>query len=147
MLAVPAGADITVDVLIEAVDEGVLVTGTVSAPVVGECVICLSEKEGRTSLALTELFVYPDSETAQTLTDEDEVYVLDDPLVLDLEQALIDTIVTSLPFSPTCSSIAGEECPEDADIPRPDGVSGEDNDLVDPRWAGLEKFKEMTTEN
>ena len=38
---VPAGADVELDVRLEAVIEGVLVTGTATAPLAGECARCL----------------------------------------------------------------------------------------------------------
>ena len=41
LAGVPAGAEVEVTVRLEAVHEGVLVTGTASAPVVGECARCL----------------------------------------------------------------------------------------------------------
>ena len=40
------------------------------------------------------------------------------------------------PFNPTCQP----ECEGDTDVPAPDAVEGEENNLVDPRWADLEKF-------
>lgn len=141
LIAIPAGSPVSVDVELESVTEGVLVTGTISAPTAGQCVNCLSDIHGTLDAALTELFVYPDSETAATIQDDDDVYLLDDPTRLDLEQAIIDTVGLALPFAPSCSSVAGHPCPDDGDVPAVDGLSGEENDLIDPRWAGLEKFQ------
>lgn len=145
MIAVPAKEIVTIEGTLEAVEEGVFVNGTITAPTKGQCVHCLSELNGEISTALTELFLYPGTETAAEVEEgDDDVYVLDDPMQLDLQQAVIDAVGLGLPFAPTCSSIEGHDCPEN-DVPDPDGVSGEDNDLIDPRWADLEKFKNLAT--
>lgn len=143
LIGIPAGSPVSIDVELEAVTEGVLVTGLVTGPAEGQCVNCLSEIHGTVEASLTELFVYPDSETAGTIQDDDEVYLLDDPTELDLEQAIIDAVGLALPFAPSCSSVEGHPCPEDIDMPEVDGVSGEENDLIDPRWADLEKFQNL----
>lgn len=143
LIAIPAGSPVSADLELEAVTEGILVTGVIAGPTTGQCVNCLSEIHGTVEASLTELFVYPDSETANTIQDDDEVYVLDDPTQLDLEQAIIDAVCLALPFAPSCSSVEGHPCPEDAEMPEIDGVSGEDNDLIDPRWAALEEFQNL----
>lgn len=143
LIGIPAGSPVSIDVELEAVNEGVLVTGLITGPTEGQCVNCLSEIHGTVEATLTELFVYPDSETADTIQDDDEVYLLDDPTELDLEQAIIDAVGLALPFAPSCSSVEGHPCPEDVDMPAVDGVSGEENELIDPRWADLEKFQNL----
>ncbi len=57
---------------LESVSEGVLVTGTVSAPTTGECARCLTPVTGDVEIDLTELFAYPDSATEAT-TEDDEI--------------------------------------------------------------------------
>src|SRR6185295_7395718 len=70
VLAVPPGATITLDVRLEAVSEGVYVSGTASAPLAGECVRCLDDLTDHVTVELGELFAYPDSVTDET-TDDD----------------------------------------------------------------------------
>ncbi len=60
------------DLRIESVSEGVLVTGTVSAPTSGECARCSDPITGDVEIDLTELFAYPDSATDET-TEADEI--------------------------------------------------------------------------
>lgn len=145
MIAVPAAEIVTIEGTLEAVNEGVFVNGTITAPTKGECVHCLSELAGQITTPLTELFLYPDTETAAEVEEgDDDVYVLDDPMELDLKQAVIDAVGLGLPFAPTCSTVEGHDCPEN-DVPDPDGIAGEENDLIDPRWADLEKFKNLAT--
>src|SRR6201993_2976401 len=96
MIAIDEGAPLELDLQIQSVSEGVLVTGTVTAPTIGECVRCLTPVNGSVQIGLTELFAYPDSTTAAT-TEEDEVgHIVDD--TIDLEQSIIDAVGLDLPF-------------------------------------------------
>ena len=72
LAAIDEGAPLELDLRIESVSEGVLVTGTVSAPTTGECARCLTPVTGHVEIDLTELFAYPDSATEAT-TEADEV--------------------------------------------------------------------------
>ena len=72
LVAIPEGAPLELDLRIESVSEGALVTGTMSAPTTGECARCLTPVTGHVEIDLTELFAYPDSATEAT-TDADEV--------------------------------------------------------------------------
>src|SRR6185369_15178430 len=72
LAAIPEGAPLELDLRIESVSEGALVTGTVSAPTTGECARCLTPVTGHVEIDLTELFAYPASATDET-TEADEV--------------------------------------------------------------------------
>jgi uncharacterized protein len=133
MIAIEPGAPLELDLRVESVSEGVLVTGTVTGPTVGECARCLTEVSGRVQVGLTELFAYPDSTTEAT-TEEDEVgHIVDD--TIDLEQAIIDAVALDLPFAPVCRPDCPGLCPEC-------GIQlaaepGHQHDRIDPRWAKL----------
>jgi len=133
MIAIEAGTPLELDLRVESVSEGVLVTGTVTGPTVGECARCLTPVNGRVQVRLTELFAYPDSTTEAT-TEEDEVgHIVDN--TVDLEQSIIDAVGLDLPFSPVCSPDCPGLCPEC-------GVAlaaepGHHHDRIDPRWAKL----------
>jgi DUF177 domain-containing protein len=133
MIAIAQGAPLELDLRVESVSEGVLVTGTVAGPTVGECVRCLTPVDGHVQVSLTELFAYPDSATEAT-TEEDEVgRVVDDRI--DLEQSVIDAVGLELPFAPVCKPDCPGLCAECgallADEP------GHRHDNIDPRWAKL----------
>jgi uncharacterized protein len=133
MIAIPAGAPLDMELRVESVSEGVLVTGTVSGPTVGECSRCLTPVDGRVQVELTELFAYPDSTTEAT-TEEDEVgRVVDDRV--DLEQFIIDAVGLELPFAPVCQPDCPGLCPQCgvqlANDPE------HQHDKIDPRWAKL----------
>lgn len=138
MIAIEPGAPVELDLRVESVSEGVLVTGTVAGPTVGECVRCLTEVTGRVQVALTELFAYPDSTTEAT-TEEDEVgHIVGD--TIDLEQPIVDAVGLELPFAPLCRPDCPGLCPEC-------GVSlaaepGHHHDRIDPRWAKLTQMLE-----
>jgi uncharacterized protein len=100
MVSVPEGADLELDVRLERVTEGVLVTATVRAPLVGECARCLDMFTSATEVRFTELFSHDESE------EDADGYLLDGDL-LDLEPALRDALVLELPLAPLCA----EDCP------------------------------------
>src|SRR5215470_1897473 len=91
VIVVPAGSEVELDLLLESVVEGVLVTGTAAASLAGECSRCLDPLEDEVEVELTELFAYPDSTTEAT-TDEDEVSRLVGDRI-DLEPIVRDAIV------------------------------------------------------
>lgn len=133
MIAIEPCAPLELDLRVESVSEGVLVTGTVIGPTVGECARCLTEVSGRVQVGLTELFAYPDSTTEAT-TEEDEVgHIVDD--TIDLEQAIIDAVALDLPFAPVCRPDCPGLCPE-CGIPLA-AEPGHHHDRIDPRWAKL----------
>jgi uncharacterized protein len=134
LLGIAKGTPVELDLRLESVSEGVLVTGTVAAPTTGECARCLTPITGDVEIHLTELFAYPDSATEAT-TEEDEVgHVVDD--TIDLEQAIIDAIGLELPFSPVCQ----DDCPglcSECGVRLADAEPDHQHDLIDPRWAKL----------
>jgi uncharacterized protein len=72
LIGVPEGADLDLDLRLESVSEGVLVSGTVSGRVKGECGRCLREIDDSVAVPVQELYAYENSTTDAT-TDEDEV--------------------------------------------------------------------------
>lgn len=141
MIGVPEGTEIRLDLRLEAVMEGVLVTGTAEVPLSGECARCLDELSSELEVNFQELYVYPESETAS----EEEPRLEGD--LLDVEQALRDAVVLTLPLSPLCR----EDCPglcaqcgaRLADV-EPDHRHEED---IDPRWQALRGFFDRTNDD
>ncbi|WP_433732933.1 YceD family protein [Nocardia sp. CA-129566] len=137
LIAIPAGAEVDLDLRLQAVSEGVLVTGTVAAPTEGECSRCLEPFTGTVEIHLTELFAYPDSTTEQT-TEDDEIYRLVDDKI-DLEQVITDQIGLELPLQPLCTPDCAGLCPE-CGVRMAIAGSDHRHEILDPRWAGLAKF-------
>ena len=145
-LTVPAPADLGIDVLrvaegspveldlrLEAVMEGVLVTGTARAALEGECARCLEPIHDDVEARFQELYVYIEHQTSHD--EDDEVSRLQDDLV-DLEPQLRDAVVLELPFQPMCEPDCPGLCPEcGARLAEDPDHSHEAP--IDPRWAGL----------
>jgi len=134
LMAIPADAEVDLDLRIESVSEGVLVTGSVSAPTAGECARCLRPITGDIDITLTELFAYPDSATDATTDDDELGRVVDDSV--DLEQAIVDAIGLALPLSPLCDPDCAGLCP-DCGVVLAEAEPGHHHDKIDPRWAKL----------
>lgn len=145
VVAVPAGSEVDLDVRLESVAEGVLVSGTAAATAVGHCARCLIEITEPVVAGVRELFAFPDSATAAT-TDEDEIpLVVDDRI--DLEQVVRDEIVTALPMAPLCRPDCRGLCVECGG--RFDDLEpGHSHEILDPRWAALrDRFGTETPES
>lgn len=141
LIAIPQGAPMTLDLTLQSVSEGVLVTGSVSAPTAGECARCLEPLTGEVTVDITELFAYPGSETEAT-TEEDEVgHVVSDQYgdSIDLEQTIVDAVGLALPFSPLCTEDCPGLCPE-CGVRLIAAGSDHHHDDIDPRWAKLAKL-------
>jgi len=138
LIGVDEGAPLALDLRIESVSEGVLVSGTVSAPTSGECARCLTPITGDVEIDLTELFAYPDSATDET-TEADEIGRVGssgEPDTVDLEQPIVDAIGLALPFSPLCGPDCAGLCPQ-CGVPLDAAEPGHHHEQIDPRWAKL----------
>jgi uncharacterized protein len=134
VIGVPEGAPLTLELRLESVTEGVLVTGTVAAPLVGQCGRCLDPVSDELELDVVELFAYRDSATDET-TEPDEVYRVRGDLI-DVEPVVRDAVVLALPWTPLCRPDCLGLCPTCGqrldDLP-----VGHSHDVIDPRWAAL----------
>jgi uncharacterized protein len=134
LIRVPEGTDLTLDLRLESVSEGVLVSGTVSAPLAGECGRCLRPISDSLAVTIQELYAYEHSTTDET-ADEDEVGRLQGDLI-DLEPALRDAVVLALPVTPLCRDDCPGLCPE-CGVHWDELPAGHSHEQVDPRWAAL----------
>jgi uncharacterized protein len=138
LIGVPEGAPLDLDLRLESASEGVLVTGTATTTIAGECGRCLDPVSAEFRVDVGELFAYPGSLTDET-TDEDEVDRIVDDLI-DVEPVVRDAVVLGLPMTPLCRpdcaglcSICGQRLD---DLP-----ADHAHDMLDPRWAALtERF-------
>jgi uncharacterized protein len=142
VLSVPEGAPVELDLRLEAVMEGVLVTGTASAGLEGECARCLEPIREKTEVTFQELFVYDDIRDTEGAEEDDEVSMLRDDL-LDLEPLLRDAVVLALPFQPLCEDDCPGLCVECGARLR-DDPDHHHEAAVDPRWQALTKLTEDT---
>jgi uncharacterized protein len=143
VLGVPEGSPVHLDLRLEAVMEGVLVTGTAEADLEGECARCLEPIEDNVRVDLQELFVYDDRDNPLVDDEDSDVSLLVGDL-LDLEPVLRDAVVLALPFQPLCR----EDCPGlcvECGARLADDPEHRHDEPVDPRWAALSGLADPET--
>ena len=142
LIGVPVGSEIDLDLRLESVMEGVLVSGTAAVELTGECGRCLEPVSETMTVPIQELFAYPES-TTDTTADEDETARMEGDF-LDLEPTLRDAVVLALPLTPLCrEDCAGlcAECGERLDDLPEDHV----HDAPDDRWSALQDLLDTRT--
>ena len=127
VIGVPEGSAVVLDAQLTSMEDGVLARGRADVHV----------DEDRT-VAFDELYYLPQAAKAQVAEDDEEA---DDLFLvgetdLDLELALRDALVLTLPFQPLCrQDCAGlcSQCGERLDDLPPD----HHHEQLDPRWSAL----------
>ena len=142
VIGVPEGVPLELDLRLEAVMEGVLVTGVAEAALEGECVRCLEPIDDQIDVRFQELYLYDDRASKDDGEQDDEVRRLEDDL-LDLEPLLRDAVVLALPVQPLCEDDCPGLCTE-CGARLADDPDHAHEAPVDPRWAGLAA---LTNEN
>ena len=137
VIGVPEGSDLRLELLLESVVEGVLVSGDAHGEAVGECVRCLDPVERSVDVRVQELYAYPGAASAD---DEDLMELQGD--LLDLEPVLRDAVVPSLPFQPVCTVDCPGLCSQCGVRLVDDPLH--DHDDSDPRWAALRQLAAST---
>ena len=138
VIAIREGASIKLSLRLEAVVQGVLITGRAMAEASGECVRCLEPVTLPLDVYFQDLFTYePDPRSKKTAQDFDD----DDPLpelidgMADLGPALVDAVVLNLPYQPLCRPDCAGLCPECGQLLGADPTHKHSQN--DSRWANL----------
>lgn len=123
-------APITGELTLEALDEGILASGSVEGSLFLRCARCLKEFDRGFSVDVRELFVpFPHE-------DSDE-YALDPEGYLDPDQMVRDAIGVELPFAPVCRPDCRGLCARcGGDLNLGECTCTEPE--TDPRWDGLD---------
>ena len=128
---VPAETPITIDLRIEGLHDGILVSGDIETTYTGECVRCLDPIERDLQVEFQELFAYSPEDAVDYTVHDDHV---------DCEPVVRDAVVLALPFQPVCRDDCPGLDPETGervvDLPE-----REPREVLDPRWAALEGFQ------
>jgi uncharacterized protein len=150
LVAVPAGDIIEVDMRLESVAEGILLSADIYAIAKGECIRCLDPVEITVERKIQELYRYePTNDKGgkrkkhSSRTDTSDEIDLDavDELWLDgnemnLEIPIRDAVVLDLPVNPLCSEGCLGLCPDCGEkwekLPEDHA-----HEVIDARWAGL----------
>jgi uncharacterized protein len=130
VIGVPLGSPVELDLRLESVVEGVLVSGSATVEVRGECVRCLGDISDELEVGIQELYVYPGVEP-----DDDLASRLEGDLI-DLEPLLRDEVVLDLPFQPLCRDDCSGLCVECGANLNNDPAHRHEARL-DPRWEAL----------
>lgn len=122
-----------VDLRLEGLHDGILVTADASATATAECVRCLEPVTIPLQVEFQELFAYSPTEELEFSVHDNHV---------NCEQLVRDAVVLALPFQPLCD----EDClgldPETGEKltePREQRAT-----TIDPRWAALEALASDT---
>lgn len=128
-----AGSDLDLDVRLESVHEGILVSGSADGDYAGVCGRCLMDITRPVEVEFQELFAYPGEEESDFEVQDDHV---------DLETLVRDAAVLALPFQPVCQP----------DCPGLDPKTGERLTVstgteqaapIDPRWSALQNITDQ----
>lgn len=131
---VPSDGEVAVDGVLEAIEGAITLSGTVTAPWVGECRRCLDPVEGEVEATISEVF--------ESRPVEGETYPIEGDVV-DLEPVVRDAVLLGLPLAPLCR----DGCPGPAPEALPVKLEGEGDDgepaepARDPRWAALDQLR------
>jgi uncharacterized protein len=131
ILSLPMGSRLSLDLLLESVEEGILASGTISAEAQGQCSRCLEPVALPVEVDFEELFAYSG-------VSDDDLLVVNDQI--DLNQVVIDSVVLSLPFQPVCSQTCEGLCP-DCGTKLEQHQDHNHEKAVDARWAPLSQLK------
>jgi uncharacterized protein len=134
MIGALPGSDLVLDLRLESVSEGVLVSGTTRVTLTGECARCLDPLTEELEVDIQQLYVYPGNEIDADDEDDEIGRLVDD--YVDLEPLLRDAVVLALPLAPVCRDDCPGLCP-DCGVRLADVDPGHGHDQVDPRWAAL----------
>ncbi len=127
VIAVREGEPVHLDMRLESLHDGVLVSADVSTVARGECVRCLIDVELPLEVEIREVFAY----------SRDEAFDYDvQGTQVDLEPMVRDAVVLALPFQPVCQDDCTGLCPE-CGVRLLDNPDHEHETPVDPRWAAL----------
>jgi uncharacterized protein len=147
LIAVQEGDVIEVDVRLESVTEGILLSAEIYAVAQGECIRCLDPVEVVIDRKIQELYRYePTNEKGRRKRREDEDIDLDgeeelqmEGDLMNLEIPIIDAIILTLPVNPLCSQECLGLCPDCGEkwesLPQ-----GHAHEVIDARWSGLEEL-------
>ena len=123
-----------------------LVVDIVDLHVHGECVRCLRDLDEDRSVRIDELYLFPQVIEAQRAEGDEEAEDLlaVGETTLDLEPALRDALVPTLPFQPLCRPDCPGLCP-DCGKRLEDLPADHHHEVLDPRWSALAGLLETET--
>ncbi len=148
LISIPSGDVLELDIRLESVTEGVLLSAQIYGIAKGDCIRCLDPVEITVDRRIQELYRYEPTADSRSkkrsksrAKDEDIDLESDDELwmdgnIINLEVPVLDAVILDLPANPLCNPDCQGLCPECgekwADLP-PEHA----HEAFDARWAGL----------
>lgn len=132
LVRVPPDSPVELDLRLESVMEGVLVSGTVEVTVSAECGRCLEPVADQLDVEVQELFAYEPADA-----DDEQPLLRGD--FIDIEPLVRDAVMLGLPLNPVCDEDCRGLCP-DCGARMADVEPDHAHDETDPRWAALSQL-------
>jgi uncharacterized protein len=142
LLGAAEGSDIDLDLRLESVHDGILVSGTAAVTISGECSRCLDPIGYDLDVDVQELYVFGPVTDGGGETEDGQLYDVQDEKI-DLEPMLRDAVITQLPFQPVCREDCQGLCAECG--ARLEDDPGHHHEVLDPRWSALSGLLEQDT--
>lgn len=130
LVSVAAGDRLDLELRLESIHEGILVSADASANATGVCGRCLRDVSLPLQVDFQELFAYSSGEAFDYEVHDDHV---------DLEPLVRDAVVLALPFQPVCQPDCPGLDPETGER-LADRAEPAPQETTDPRWAALAAF-------
>ena len=130
---VSESSDVVIDVALDPVSEGVMVTGSVTSTWSGACARCLEAVEQTATADVGEVF--------ETRPREGESYPLDEEFA-DLAPMVRDAVLLELPIG-AVGCPHPDPCPHlpvELQVAEDEGDEPTEDALADPRWAALDQL-------
>jgi uncharacterized protein len=127
------GSPIVVDLELESLSDGLVLTGRVDAGWTGPCRRCLGPAHGTVGVTVRELYqARPSSEDAFVITGD----------LLDLWPAVREGLMLELPLAPVCRPDCAGLCPV-CGVDRNEVACTCDQPVRDQRWAALDALRDV----
>jgi uncharacterized protein len=131
LIGIRDGSNVHLDVRLESLHDGILVSADVDVVAEGQCSRCLDDIALPIEVDIQEVFAYSEDEAFDyTVVDE----------YIDLEPLVREAVVLALPFQPVCRPDCPGLDPETgerlADLP-----DWKPKEVIDPRWSTLAGFQ------
>jgi uncharacterized protein len=138
LVRVPAGSPVDLDLRLESVMDGVLVSGVAEVTVAAECGRCLEPVSDRLEVEVQELYAY------EPAGNDDEQPLLTGDFI-DIEPLIRDAVVLGFPLNPVCDDDCEGLCATCGARLADVGADHAHDDL-DPRWAALSQLQPAATD-
>lgn len=152
IVGVKEGEPIHVNGQFDSIIDGLIFTGTFTAPVTAVCARCDKDLSGDWGEQVTAFFPYEDADAGKTKNEDVEIIageeesgdtypLIDNGAFANIEPLLRDTFVSALPLNPLCKPDCKGLCPQcGLDLnENPEHV----HEVTDLRFADLETLKEQ----